>query len=160
MTARIATVSGVRLHGDTLTIVTVADGDATHEVVANLKDDGTTRWAEGEILVYVAEGSLVPEDVLRERGYWDDARNSGKGGGMLEGNKGNRVKMRRFAGFESRGLLFKTFQTSFMGSEPFTAIHREQHPEGGENRDGGPLTLGVEVGTDVSAFFGIVEHGA
>lgn len=160
MTARIATVSNVRRHGDNLTIVTIADGDNVHEVVANLDDDGAPRWAKDEIAVYVAEGSLIPEDVLRERNYWDEAGNGGKGKGEFEGKQGNRVKMRRFAGFESRGVLFKTTQSTFMGSDPFTAIHRQNHPTGGENREGGPLTFGVDVGDDVTAFFGITEHGA
>jgi len=142
MTARIATVAGVRRHGDNLTVVTVQDGDATHEVVANLQDDGTPRWAEGETVVYVAEGSIVPEDVLRERGYWDEA----KGVGLLEGKKGNRVKMRRFAGHESRGLLFKTRAGTFMGV-PITYVDRD-------------TALGVSVGDDVTAHLGITEHAA
>lgn len=164
MTARIASIAGVRRHGDNLTIVTVADGDDTHEVVANLQEDGTPRWAEGEIAVYVAEGSLVPEDVLRERNYWDEAGNDGKGKGMLEG-KGNRVKMRRFAGFESRGLLFKTRRGSFMGV-PITFVDRSDAPvaqaEDGATTDfvDRASALGVNLGDDVSAFLGITEHGA
>lgn len=144
MTARIATVTDIRRHGDTLTIVTVQDGDAVREVVANLQDDGTPRWKSGEVVVYVSEGSIVPDDVLQERGYWNDA----KGIGLLEGKKGNRVKMRRFAGFESRGLLFKTRHGSFMGVEmPFV------------DRYGRPA-LGVRIGDDVSEQLGIVEHTA
>ncbi len=144
MTARIATVSGVRPHGDNLTIVTVQDGEAVHEVVANLQDDGTPRWSVGEPVVYVAEGSIVPDDLLRDRGYWNDA----KGIGLLEGKKGNRVKMRRFAGFESRGLLFKIRHGSFMG-ENMLFVDRHGHP-----------SLGVRLGDDVTAHLGIVEHGA
>lgn len=144
MTARIATISDVRLHGESLTIVTVQDGDDVHEVVANLQDDGTPRWEPGELVVYVSEGSIVPDDVLRERGYWkhDDAKGTGKG--LLEGKKGNRVKMRRFAGFESRGLLFKTRKGSFMGV-PVTFVDRD-------------TSLGVNLGDDVSKHLGIEEH--
>ena len=99
MTATISVIESVRPHGDNLTIVTVAG----NEVVANRKEDGSYRWAEGEICVYVAEGSIIPDDVLKARGYWDEEKDKG----LLEGKKGNRVKMRRFAGHESRGLLFK-----------------------------------------------------
>lgn len=150
MTARIAIVEDVRRHGDNLTIVTVRDGETTHEVVANLQEDGTPRWAKDEVVVYVAEGSLVPEDVLRERHYWDEA----KGKGELEGKKGNRVKMRRFAGYESRGLLFKTRAGSFMG------VSMQFVDRGPKGVPGAPGALGVRVGDDVSDFLGITEHGA
>lgn len=103
MTATVAVINDVRPHGDNLTIVTVAG----NEVVANRKEDGSYRWEAGEVCVYVAEGSIIPDDVLKARGYWDDE----KGKGLLEGKKGNRVKMRRFAGHESRGLLFKLDDT-------------------------------------------------
>ena len=99
MTAIVSKIDNVRPHGDNLTIVTVGQ----HEVVANRKEDGSYRWEDGEICVYISEGSIIPDNVLQERGYWDYE----KGRGLLEGKKGNRVKMRRFAGHESRGLLFK-----------------------------------------------------
>jgi len=144
MTARIATIAGVRRHGENLTIVTVKDGDATHEVVANLQKDGTPRWSEGETVVYVTEGSIVPEDVMKERGYWNEERNRG----YLDGNRYDRVKMRRMGGYESRGLLFKTRKGSFMG-ESITYVDRQDHP-----------SLGVLMGQDVSEHLGIVDHGA
>lgn len=158
MTARIGTVTGVRRHGETLTIVTVQDGPDVREVVANLQEDGSPRWKEDEMVVYVSEGSIVPDDVLRERGYWDEAGKGGKGKGMLGGNKGNRVKMREIAGFESRGLLFKTRPGSFMG-ESMMFVDRKQRPD--------PVTgepsahaHAVRVGDDISQFLGITEHAA
>ena len=161
MTARIATVAGVRRHGDNLTIVTVRDGDAVHEVVANLQEDGTPRWSVGETVVYVAEGSIVPEDVLRERGYWNEAGNGGKGKGYLDGKKGNLVKMRRMADFESRGLLLKTRKGSFMGAD-VTFVDRSNAPVSDDptvfvDRD---AARGVLVGDDVTEFLGITEKGA
>lgn len=144
MSARVATIAGVRRHGENLTIVTVQDGDATHEVVANLQDDGTPRWSEGETVVYVSEGSILPEDVLKERNYWNEERDRG----YLDGNRYNRVKARNMGGYKSRGLLFKTRQGSFMGV-PITYVDRAGHP-----------ALGVRIGDDVSAHLGIVDHGA
>lgn len=144
MAARIAAVTGVRRLGQNLTIVTVQDRDDVREVVAKLQDDGTPRWNEGEIVVYVAEGSLVPEDVLKHRNYWDDAKNKGH----LDGKKGNRVKMRRMADFESRGLLLKTHPGTFMGV-PMTYVERPGHD-----------TRGGKIGDDVSEYLGILEHGA
>ena len=144
MTARIATISGVRRHGQNLTIVTVQDGENVHEVVANLQEDGTPRWSEGETVVYVAEGSVVPEDVLKDRNYWNEAR----GKGYLDGKKGNQVKMRRMADFESRGLLLKVSPVTFMGVSLFY-VERPGHP-----------SRGGQVGDDVSEYLGIVERGA
>ena len=98
---KVVVIDDVRKHpdADRLTIVSTEG----HEVVANLQDDGTPRWKTGEVAIYVPENAIIPEDVLKERGYWDEA----KGKGFLGGSKGNRVKMQRFVGFESRGLLFK-----------------------------------------------------
>lgn len=140
MEVLVTKVDAVRDHGETLTIVTVGE----HEVVANKHEDGTPRWVAGELVVYVPEGAIIPNDVLQERGYWDEV----KGKGLLEGKKGNRVKMRRFAGFESRGLLFKVRPGTFMG-QPVNFLDRE-----------GEASLGVNIGDNVMDFFGITEHTA
>ena len=152
MQVLIRTISAVRPHGDNLTIVTVDNGQ---EVVANLREDGTPRWREGEPCIYVPEGTIVPEDVLRERGYWDEE----KGRGLLEGKKGNRVKMRRFAGFESRGLLFKVGLPGQDWSpdgpppgKPFW-ITRESLAPADDN-------IYVGLGDNVAEFLGITEHVA
>ncbi len=132
MSAIISQVVGVRPHGDSLSIITINNGQ---EVVANRLEDGSFRWTPGEMVVYLSEGSIVPDDVMQARGYWDAEKNRGG----LEGNKRNRVKMRRMAGFESRGLLFKI-------------------EDGQITR--GPERLDVVMGQDVSDFFGLVEHQA
>ena len=129
MEVLVTKVDAVRDHGENLTIVTVGD----HEVVANKQEDGSPRWTASEPVIYVPEGAIIPDDVLQERGYWDDEKNRG----LLEGNKKNRVKMRRFAGVESRGLLFKV-------SDGY-AIR-------------GNSKIEVTQGSDVSEFLGIVEH--
>ncbi|MCK9532495.1 MAG: hypothetical protein M0R77_18440 [Gammaproteobacteria bacterium] len=136
MEVLVTTVGAVRDHGDTLTIVTVGE----HEVVANKKEDGTPRWTAGELVVYVPEGAIIPDDVLKERGYWDEV----KGKGLLEGKRGNRVKMRRFAGFESRGLLFKVL--------PSVDAIPENHIQRGCDYQG------VNLGDNVMEFLGITEH--
>lgn len=145
MTARIAIVTDVRPHGDNLTIVKVQDEDRTHEIIANLQDDGRARYAVDELVVYVSEDSIIPDDVLQERNYWKADTVKGTGKGMLGGKKGNRVRMRVIAGFESRGLLFKTRQGSFMGM-PFTFVDRD-------------TSLAVTLGDDVTGHLGIEDHG-
>lgn len=153
MKVLITKVDAVRDHGDTLTIVTVGE----HEVVANKRIDGTARWVVGQPVVYVPEGALVPEDVLKERGYWDHEKNKG----LLEGKRGNRVKMRRFAGFESRGLLFyvESLGNDWTGEntnpDVIGWILRENKPE-----DGNPDNIYVKMGDDVTEFLGITEHKA
>jgi hypothetical protein len=144
--AYIAIIEDVRPHGENLSIVTV-DG---HEVVANRKEDGSFRWQKGEPCIYVPENAIIPDAILQARGYWD----AEKGKGLLEGKKGNRVKMRRFAGFESRGLLFKVGHPGLSWDE--------ECPEGKigwidrENVDQESLWVGVD--DDVTEFLGITEH--
>ena len=138
MEVLVTKVDAVRDHGETLTIVTVGE----HEVVANKQEDGTPRWVPGEHVIYVPEGAIVPEEVLKERGYWDDA----KGKGLLEGKKGNRVKMRRFAGLESRGLLFKV---GVAEGDAGVEVNVVEHAGSKEE---------VSVGDNVAFFLGITEH--
>lgn len=139
LAARIAVIDDVRPHGENLSIVTVSG----NEVVANRRGDGSLRWAKGEICVYVPEGMIIPDDLLKERGYWDDEKNRG----MLDGKKRNLVKMRRFAGHESRGLLLKVGlpETPWFGDEP---CNKHWIDRGDQN-------LSVDVGDDVSDFLGI-----
>lgn len=144
MTAIIQTVESVEPYGDTLSIVTTSEG---HKVIANKKEDGSFRWTAGETVVYVSEGSIIPNDVLKERGYWDVEKDRG----LLDGGPRNRVKMKKLAGFESRGLLFKVgqpLQGGADGSEtnPFVITNEwNEH------------SIDVQVGDDVSEFFGITE---
>ncbi len=138
MQVLITTVQAIRPHGDSLSIVTV-DG---HEVVANRLEDGSFRWTEGEVCVYVPENAIIPEDVLKERGYWNDEKNKG----LLGGSKGNRVKMQRFAGHESRGLLFKV-ETS---GEANPSLWLERGEE--------DVWEDIEVGDNVKDYLGITEY--
>lgn len=137
MSAIVTSVESVTPYGENLSIVKTVCG---HEVIANKKEDGSFRWAPGETVVYVSEGSILPEDLLKDRGYWDEVKDRG----LLDGGKRNRVKMKRLAGFESRGLLFKTESGNFMGVDA-------QFITRGTNK------TSVEMNQDVSEFFGIEE---
>lgn len=138
MSAIIQTIESVEPYGENLSIVTTSEG---HKVIANKREDGSFRWEAGELVAYVSEGSIIPDDVLKERGYWDTEKDRG----LLDGGKRNRVKMKKLAGFESRGLLFKVVPGTFMG-ESVNYVDREGHPR-----------LGVVVGQDVSEHLGITE---
>lgn len=148
--AIVATVTSVIKppESETLTVVTVDVAGATHQVVANLQEDGTPRWTEGEVCIYVEDGATIPQDVLEDRGYWEPGAKKGLLGG---GSKNNRVKARAFAkqkneagevtfeGFMSEGLLFKLDKS---GDALF--VSRRMW-------DG----LRVEPGDDVSSYLGI-----
>lgn len=164
MTAIVTRIESVRPHGENLSIVRVVmkmvstiegaelDGVNIFEVIANKRDDGSFRWQVGEPAVYVSEGSIIPDDVLKERGYWDKEKDRG----LLDGGKRNRVKMKKLAGFESRGLLFKV---STMGQD-WTDDSKDPEVVGWilrESLGAGTDTQYVKIGENVSEFFGITE---
>lgn len=138
MTAIVTRIESVEPYGENLSIVTTAEGN---KVIANRTEDGSFRWSVNDRVAYVSEGSIIPDDVLKERGYWDEEKDRG----LLDGGKRNRVKMKKLAGFESRGLLFRNeaiagmidVQVMFKRGEQWSDPARE--------------------GDDVSEFFGITE---
>jgi hypothetical protein len=133
--------------------VTTSGGN---QVIANRLENGDFRWAVGETVVYVSEGSILPDEILKDRGYWDEEKDRG----LLDGGKRNRVKMKRLAGFESRGLLFKCHNpradwssdtetdlevVGFVSNPHLNVDDISVHWEP------------VKMGQDVSEFFGITE---
>ncbi|AXQ70013.1 hypothetical protein HOU03_gp255 [Caulobacter phage CcrSC] len=145
MKLTVTTVESVEAWGDTLSLVKVKGIDKT--VVANRKEDDSFRWTVGEPVVYVPENAILPEEVLKARGYWDEVKNKG----LLGGSKGNRVKNRVFGrtednpGVESSGLLFKV--AIEQGYEWFVI--------------GGALgNKRVFEGDDVAEFLGVTEYVA
>lgn len=148
MSAIVTTIVSVTPYGDNLSIVETKEGN---KVVANRKEDGSFRWAPGEIAVYVSEGSILPDDVLKDRGYWDTEKDRG----LLGGGKRNRVKMSKLGPdkFESRGLLFKTHSVApdfVYDGRPVHAIVSNSH----ENME---REENVMIGDDVSSLFDITE---
>lgn len=153
--APVTIVLDVRRHpdADRLTIVTVRGAEIdvppgaaqvpfeTHEVVANLDDEGNPRWRRGDWVAYIPEKAVVPEDVLKERGYWNEEKNQG----YLGGSKGNRVKMQRFAGFESRGIIFAADMIGGF-TEPRLRFNR------------GAIYGEFSPGDDTADFFGLTEY--
>ena len=152
MSAIVQKIASVEPYGDTLSIVTTSEG---HKVIANKREDGTFRWEAGEVCVYVSEGSIIPDDVLKDRGYWDTEKDRG----LLDGGKRNRVKMKKLAGFESRGLLFKTHVGHDGESGPehdSTTVGFVSNPH--YNLHDGVVELkAIHIGEDVSDVFGITE---
>jgi RNA ligase (TIGR02306 family) len=58
-------------------------------------------YRSGDKALYIGEGAIVPESLLRH-GFWDPEA----GKGMLAGSKGDRVKAIRLRGVLSQGILF------------------------------------------------------
>jgi len=57
----------------------------------------------GELVAYIPEQAVVPDDVLKEHGFWDVEKNVG----TLGGSKKNIVKPRKLRGIFSQGLCIK-----------------------------------------------------
>ena len=82
---------------DRLTINTIGG----YRCISNKFEDGSWRYNTGDLVVYIPEGSLLPEWLLRRLGMWNDE----KGCGFLAGSKGNRVKAVCLRGQISQGLI-------------------------------------------------------
>jgi hypothetical protein len=154
MTAIITTVTAVRPLGISLSVVSLAGVE--HQVVANRLDDGSFRWSVNEPVIYLSEGTIVPDDVMRERGYWNDEKDRGG----LEGKKHNTVKLRRFGPeedrVESRGLLFKIEHAEELFDE--RGIKAEVFPvRRGTVVQSSMSGLYFTMGADVSEFLGLTE---
>lgn len=90
-------------NSDRLSVFRVLGYDA---VSANL-EDGTPRYQAGERIVYVAEGSRIPEAMLREHGFWGIHKDRQVEMGLLSGPNGDVVKPLTLRGQLSTGLLWK-----------------------------------------------------
>lgn len=64
-------------------------------------DDGSHRYKQGDLVVYVPEGAVVPEYLLKP-GFWNEEKDKG----ILAGSKGDRVKALRLRNIFSQGILF------------------------------------------------------
>ena len=119
-----------------------------YEAVAGKAEDGSHRFAKGERIIYVPEGAVVPEQHLKERGYWHEA----KGVGLLAGTKGNRVKAITLRGVLSQGLVWKAYRLP--GESLFNDVVHASYDAG----DGLVGLHSYRLGDDVASFFGITKY--
>lgn len=77
-----------------------------YSAVSNKHDDGTHRYHAGQLVAYIPVGAVVPESLLRSRGYWDEIKEKG----FLGGPKGDRVQAINLRNVTSQGLIFPTVQ--------------------------------------------------
>lgn len=109
-------------------------------------EDGTLRhrYKVGDLVVYVPEGAVVPDYILRD-GFWDEKNQKG----ILAGSKGNRVKAKRLRGIFSQGLLLG------VDMEEASLIGAEQRGWIGDKDGTGIL---VRAGYDVAEHLGIIKY--
>jgi RNA ligase (TIGR02306 family) len=101
-------------------------------------EDGSHRYKQGDLVVYVPEAAIVPEWLLKP-GFWDED----KGKGILAGSKGDRVKAIRLRGIFSQGILFPV-ESDGQGS------HTLMGADGAYNF--------VKAGDDVAEILGITKY--
>lgn len=121
---------------DRLTIVKVRG----YNCIANLKEDGSYRYNKGDLVVYIPEGAVLTEPLLKKMGFWKDDK------GMLAGSKGNRVKAIKLRGIVSQGILY-----------PVTKIGGATVTLSDDSNDGFK-SLDVVEGDNVAEFLDIVKY--
>lgn len=153
-------VEGIRPYptADNLTLVKLRDH--AEELVANKREDGTFRYAPGQLLTLLPVGAILPRWLLEEMEAWKVDPVSGKGKGLLAGNRGDRVGSRKFPPlveggerYESRGAL-RPVSTAGGGAD-VPAASFVLNPD--RARDLGPSEgeMAVAHGADVTDFLGI-----
>lgn len=118
--------------------------------------DGSHRYRVGDLVVYVSEGSVVPDSLLRQ-GFWDERKNKG----ILAGTKGNRVKPVVLRGVLSQGIMFPVDSIDEM-DDVDEGIVKETKPAiwiDPSNKHLSNFKTVVE-GEDVAEFLGIEKYEA
>lgn len=103
--ARILTVTSVGdvPAADSLSVVRILGYDA----VTAKNPDGSHAFTPGERVVYVPEGSRLPESLLRMHGFWQPHPATGEMRGSLSGADGDVIKPVTLRGQLSTGLVWK-----------------------------------------------------
>lgn len=83
---------------DKLTIVKVND----FTCISNKLEDGSWRYQKGDLVAYIPEHSILPNELLKKMGFWSEENNIG----TLAGAYGNRIKATKLRGVLSQGLLY------------------------------------------------------
>lgn len=125
-------------------------------------DDGSHRYHTGDLVIYVPEGAVVPEFLLR-KGFWNEDENKG----ILAGPNGDRVHPLKLRGIFSQGILFPV---QFDQDPPLTdelvgriysyveAPNEAKDASGNFVFEDGIEYVEVEEGQDVAALFGITKY--
>jgi len=138
-------------NADRLSIVTVRGFRC---ISAKVGEDNHPRYKTGDLVIYVPEGAIVPEWLLK-KGFWNDKDDKG----MLAGPKGDRVKAIKLRGEVSQGILFSVdtypeydSETDFVLKEWLKSKFAYDQSWSIKNLD-----EAVEEGTDVTELLGITK---
>lgn len=87
---------------------------------------GKDSIANNGAAIYIPEQAIVPEEILRELGLWDEEKQRGK----LSGSAGNRVKAVRLRGELSQGLIYRPSWGLVLGQDygEQLGIHKWEPP--------------------------------
>jgi RNA ligase (TIGR02306 family) len=109
-----------------------------YAVISAKLEDGSHRYNKGDLVVYVPEGALVPEYLLRQ-GFWDEKNNRG----FLAGSHYDRVKAIKLRGLLSQGIMYPVY-----------------HDEDGDDHIKGfnDAPSYIHEGDDVAEFLGIYKY--
>src|ERR1035437_8216860 len=146
-------------NADKLNIVKIGG----YECITNKNVDGSPRYNQGDAVLYIPEGAVMPEWLLRRLDMWDHDKNKG----VLAGSAGNRVKMIKLRGMFSAGILYPVsggFHEPLSGEysqTPCMCIDvdndvRDMH--GNFVFDNGVETMEVEFDTDYAQTLEIVKY--
>lgn len=75
---------------------------------------GKDLYKTGDLVAYIPEAAVIPEDQLQFFGYWSEAN----GKGLLAGSKGDRVKAVKLRGEVSQGLVFPVNKIAMYLGQP------------------------------------------
>jgi RNA ligase (TIGR02306 family) len=110
-------------------------------------ENGSHRYKEGDLVVYVPVGAIVPEWLLK-KGFWDEKNNKG----ILAGSKGNRVKDLKIRGVLSQGIMFPVESPT---QSEYTVAFCLSNEGILMNED---ISIGVNEGDNVAEFLGITKY--
>lgn len=158
---QIRIIDSVKKHenADRLTIIKIGG----YECIANLTDEGEFRYNQGDAVVYIPEGALLPEWLLRRLDMWNEEENKG----YLAGSQGNRVKAIKLRGIVSQGVLYPVYGrfeppcADEYGQTPHLYVDVENDAKdmyGNFVFENGIESLGVEFDRDYAELFGILKY--
>jgi RNA ligase (TIGR02306 family) len=127
-------------NADTLDVISIGG----YRCIANRKEDGTPRYAPGDLVVYIPEGAVIPAWFLDAYGWRDKLSGSGK----------DRVKAVKLRGVLSQGILHPVkCDKSFLNAGLRSPFYID-----GPMKSGAMTAQVVEEGMNVADFLGITKY--
>jgi RNA ligase (TIGR02306 family) len=113
-----------------------------YECISAKLVDGTHRYNEGDLVVYIPEAAIVPKWLLKVGEFWNYDTNTG----MLAGKDCNRVKALKLRGIFSQGILYPLKSYDIDNNEKLWVIENETKEK-----------IKVREGEDVADLLGITK---